>query len=363
MMRIDSSNLEDFIRGTTILGTGGGGDPYVGKLMLMQAMQAGHSIEIMDPAELPDDARVINVLSMGAPTVINEKLPSGPATVDAVRVAERELGYKFDAVMPIEAGGINSTVPLLVGALMGLPVIDADGMGRAFPEVQMTTYNVAGVSGNPHVLADDKKSNVICNTLNNYEAEWLCRAVCVRMGGIAQMACYPMSGKQVKDHAVLNTVSLAVEIGRTIRLAREKHGDVFGDLLAFFHSRNRHARILFEGKIIDLLRETRNGFSLGRVVMAGIGASTGQLILTFQNEFLLAEHDGKPVAMVPDLITVLDQETADPITTEHLRYGQRVRVVGIGVPDLMRSPRALEVFGPKGFRLDVDYQAIETLAA
>jgi uncharacterized protein len=362
-MEIGFHNLEDFIRGTTILGTGGGGDPYVGKLMLLEALKSGHKIRLIDPDDLDDNARVINVLSMGAPTVINEKLPSGPATIFAVRAAERELGYKFDAVMPIEAGGVNSTVPLLVGALMGLPVVDADGMGRAYPEVQMTTYNVAGKSGNPHVLADDKQSTVVTNTLDNHDAEWLCRAVCVRMGGIAQMACHPLTGREIKDHAVLRTVSLSIDIGATIREARAAGRDVFEALLSFFHARGRHAHQIFEGKIVDLLRETRQGFSIGRVVMQGIGASKGELKIVFQNEFLLAEHDGRPVAMVPDLITVLDQDNVDPITTEHLRYGQRVRVVGIGVPEIMRSPRALEIFGPQGFRLGVDYQRIESLVA
>jgi hypothetical protein len=362
-MDIGLHNLEDFIRGTTILGTGGGGDPYVGKLMLLEALKQGHKIRLIDPDDLPNDARVINVLSMGAPTVINEKLPSGPATIAAVRAAERELGYKFDAVMPIEAGGVNSTVPLLVGALMDLPVVDADGMGRAYPEVQMTTYNVAGKSGNPHVLADDKKSIVVTNTDDNHEAEWLCRAVCVRMGGIAQMACHPLTGREIKDHAVLRTVSLSIEIGSTIRKARSANQDVFAALLDFFRARGRHARQLFEGKIVDLLRETREGFSIGRVVLQGIGDSKGELKIVFQNEFLLAEHDGRPVAMVPDLITVLDQETVEPITTEHLRFGQRVRVVGVGVPEIMRSERALQIFGPPGFRLDVAYRRIEELAA
>ena len=47
--------------------------------------------------------------------------------------------------MTIEEGGVNATLPLVVSALSGLPVIDADGMGRAFPELQMVTYNVGDV--------------------------------------------------------------------------------------------------------------------------------------------------------------------------------------------------------------------------
>lgn len=39
--------------------------------------------------------------------------------------------------MAAEVGGANSFEPLVVGAKVGLPVLDADGMGRAFPELQV----------------------------------------------------------------------------------------------------------------------------------------------------------------------------------------------------------------------------------
>ena len=63
--------------------------------------------------------------------------------------------------MPIEIGGINSTIPLVVGALLNIPVVDADGMGRAFPELQMETFGVYGVSGTPMVI-----SNVFRNRIS-----------------------------------------------------------------------------------------------------------------------------------------------------------------------------------------------------
>ena len=59
--------------------------------------------------------------------------------------------------------------------------------------------------------------------------------------------------------------------------------------------------------------------------------------------------------MVPDLICILDSETAEPITTEELRYGQRVKVMAVTVPPIMRTPEALKVWGPRTFGFDVDY--------
>ena len=65
-MKIDGSNIDNFIRGAAFLGTGGGGDPYVGKLMLKQVLNDGYDITVLDPAEFPDEALAVNILTMGA---------------------------------------------------------------------------------------------------------------------------------------------------------------------------------------------------------------------------------------------------------------------------------------------------------
>jgi DUF917 family protein len=60
---------------------------------------------------------------------------------------------------------------------------------------------------------------------------------------------------------------------------------------------------------------------------------------------------------------VLDSETAEPITTEALRYGQRVKVMAVSVPPIMRTPAALAVFGPHAFGLAESFHPIESLSA
>jgi DUF917 family protein len=65
--------------------------------------------------------------------------------------------------------------------------------------------------------------------------------------------------------------------------------------------------------------------------------------------------------MVPDLITVMDRETADSITTERLKYGQRVKVVGAAAPAMLREARALALVGPAAFGFGDAYCPIETL--
>jgi DUF917 family protein len=100
---------------------------------------------------------------------------------------------------------------------------------------------------------------------------------------------------------------------------------------------------------------------VGHVVLHGLGGCQGsQLLVEFQNENLVARRDGQVIASVPDLICILDSETATAITTERLRYGQRATVIGIPTPEIMRSEAALAVWGPKAFDYDIAFVPLES---
>ena len=103
------------------------------------------------------------------------------------------------------------------------------------------------------------------------------------------------------------------------------------------------------------------GWTIGHCTIEGFGENAPSMEIAFKNENLVARVDGRVRAIVPDLICVLDRETAEPITTEGLRYGQRVKVMGVSVPAIMRTPEALAIFGPQCFQIDEPFQPIETL--
>jgi DUF917 family protein len=357
---LTEDQLEDLARGAAVLGTGGGGDPYVGRLLVREAIREHGPVTVLDPGEVADDALVIPTAQMGAPTVVHEKLPGGNEPALALRALERHLGRKADATMPIECGGINSMIPLLVGARLGLPVVDADGMGRAFPELQMETFGVYGVPGSPMAIGGERGETTIIDTgTDNKQMEWLARGITIRLGGVAHIAEYSMSGADVKRTAVPNTLSLALAVGRAIRVAREHTTDPIDAIAdALRETPYPHLRVLFRGKVSDVERRTEAGFARGRAAAVSFDGGH-KLEIVFQNENLVALVDGEVRCLVPDLICVLEAETAEPITTETLRYGQRVTVVGISTPDLMRTPAALATFGPTAFGLHHPFVPVE----
>ncbi|GLW05477.1 hypothetical protein Misp01_06070 [Microtetraspora sp. NBRC 13810] len=359
---LTEEQLPDLARGAAVLGTGGGGDPHVGQLLVRQAIREFGPVTVLDPDEVDDDALVIPTAQMGAPTVVFEKLPRGTEPVAALRALEDRLGERASATMPIECGGINSMIPLVVGARTGLPVVDADGMGRAFPELQMETFGVYGVPGSPMAIAGERGETAVIDTgADNRRMEWLARGVTVRLGGAAHIAEYSMRGADVKRTAIPRTLTLALTVGRAIREAREAGADPVARLAdALGGTLYRHLRVLFRGKIADVERRTEAGFARGRAAAVSFDGEH-KLELVFQNENLVALVDGELRCVVPDLVCVLEAERAEPITTETLRYGQRVTVVGISTPGIMRTPEALAVFGPSAFELPYDFTPVEQL--
>lgn len=363
-LTLSGGDLADLATGAAFLGCGGGGDPYIGRLLLSQQMEAGRCPRIIDADDLGDDAFVVMLAGGGAPTVALERFPNADALVSAGRRLERHLGRKLDAILPGESGGLNATLPIVAALRMDLPVIDADGMGRAFPELHMVTFNIYGNSAAPAVLVDDHDSHVIIEAGDNRRTEKLARSVMVGMGGAAMGALYPMSGQQVKSAAVKGTLTMALEIGRAIQAARRQNSDPVQGLLTYLNRRElQFASLLFDGKVQDVDRRMGDGFVRGRAVLETSQGDNGSCEITFQNEYLMARSGAHLLAVVPDLITILDRETAEPVTTEGLRYGQRVKVVGVSASPNLRTSQALAVVGPRAFGIDTDYRPLADLVA
>lgn len=360
MNKVTSSDLEDISIGAAVLGTGGGGDPHVGKLMAQQAIEEHGPVEILDPSEVPDDELVLPAAMMGSPTVSGEKIPEG---FEAVRSVER-LADEFDqdlyATMPIECGGLNSTIPFVVAARKGIPLVDADGMGRAFPELHHETWNIYGIDGTPAVISDEKGNTALFETEDNTTLELFARATTIQMGGASFLSDYPMTGSEVKETSIWNTITLAKQIGAGIRNP-PSDTDPIEKLKEVTQSSNYGRAIeLFHGKIIDVERRTEGGFSVGHVDIEGLGEyDSEQMTIDIQNENLIAKRDGTVVATVPDLISILERETGHPVTTESLRYGYRVRVLAIPTPQIMRGDTAIGVWGPGQFGYDIEYEPLE----
>ena len=356
MRKIGIPEIEDIATGAALLGAGGGGDPYVGKLVAIGAVQEMGPVTLLDPDEVPDDALIIPIAMMGAPTVLAEKAIGGTEYKKLFDMVSKFFGKKIFAFMPMEAGGVNSMLPIAASARLNLPMVDVDGMGRAFPELQMVTFTIGGIKATPMALVDEKGNSCIFETITNKWTEELARAVTMSCGGSVSVSLYPMTGKQMKDFGVRGIVTRSEKLGRAIRTIKDSKNKTPEE--HFLDLSQGHK--LFKGKIADVLRETRSAFNFGKVVLEGIGEFKGhEAFVEFQNENLTATVDGEILATTPDLISLVDVETFIPITTDALKYGKRVMVVGLECFHLWRTKEGLELVGPRYFGVDTDYIPIE----
>lgn len=390
--------------GAGILGSGGGGPPYLGKQKALKSLKEGKQIRVVDPVKMMEKADsendlVVIIAIMGAPVIAEERLCSKecqdalqcmknvysdgysngdiPDSRNSIRqegnlvcidnyqynqeqvtdVSSKLMGKKqIVGVMSAEIGGMNAVEPFTVAADMSLPVLDCDGMGRAFPELQMFLPLIEGMLPYPSTLADAKgRRSVVLKCDTAKELENYFRKVVVEMGCLAGVVISSLQKHDVLNKTVMFTTSLAWRLGKAVINARHAKKSTAESVLAV-----TGGTILIVGKISNVIRKTEGGFNTGHVAIKSI-TTEHTLKVEFQNENLVAilqsEENEEVVAMVPDLITIIDSDNGEPIPTEAVRYGLRVTVLALPAHASLRTDRALAFVGPAAFGYShIDYK-------
>jgi hypothetical protein len=283
-----------------------------------------------------------------------ERLTDSRTAAKAVEVMERHVGHRFAALMSAEIGGSNGVRPLMAAAHLGLPVVDCDTMGRAFPEVQMTSMAVGDLAPYPTAAVDVRGLESIVHKVPSWKwAERIGRKICVEYGSAAS-TCRPRTGAEVKAWGIHGTTTRAIAIGDAVREAQRSHEDPVAALLAA-----EPGKLLYKGKVIDVERRATEGFLRGVARFDGLDDWRGSpMTIDFRNEWIVAWREGKAIAMSPDLICVLDSVSGEAVGTETIRYGQRVTVIALPPPPVFLSEKGLAHVGPRAFGYDIDFKSV-----
>src|SRR5262249_44385413 len=147
-------------------GAGGGGDTYYTLLQALQASEDFGPAALVDLDELPDDALIMPCGGIGSTLVSLEKFENGDEGERLREDLEDLSGRRVAGLMAREIGGGTGILPIAWAARMGLPVVDADGMGRAFPEVPQVTMQLAGISPSPAIVTDERGNLIVFRTIS-----------------------------------------------------------------------------------------------------------------------------------------------------------------------------------------------------
>jgi DUF917 family protein len=263
--------------------------------------------------------------------------------------------------MCTEVGGFNGPGSVALAAHAGLPLLDADGMGRAFPGVEQVAMQVAGVTASPSVLADEHDRVVMVRAESGEWLERLARNVTTAFGDRGVSSEYVMTVEQAAGAVLPGTISRAFRIGRVLdecggaatTAAVDRLAEEFGGV-RLAECRVSRVQAVKNGASTTVATNSRR-----TALLEGVHRDEGRwLRLEAGHEYHAVLEDGEVRATVPDIITVFDVHTGEPVPVRELRYGLRVVVLALPCPPLWRSPEALRLVGPRAFGLAVDYSPL-----
>lgn len=323
---IAPDDISPLLEGLAILGTGGGGNPEWGKMILEQDVRMGRSWVLLDPDDVADDATVVSGGIMGSVKALEaigfENVLQGwernfPLQ-EVTKIMSKLLGRPINAILPFEAGGLNTPVIMSLGARLGIPVVNGDALGRSAPETNMTSLIGHGITIPPMPLIDQYGNVVIVQEAAEptYPDE-IGRFVVSKGGYMGANNHYPMTGKQLKQAVIPHTITGALALGQKIEAARRRKVDAIAVVQEHFG-----ASYVFRGRITALREEEHLGFYFTTAALASEKGQSAELVI--KNETMLYRLDGQTVCMFPDMTLMLEPDTGRGIMSVELKVGSEV---------------------------------------
>jgi uncharacterized protein len=361
---IRRADLSALALGSGILGTGGGGNSYYGQLVASQILGDDSAVRVIDVTEMDPDSFAISSAAIGAPLVCLEKPPSLRALKLGLDSVAAVLTRRVGAFVTAEIGGLQCMFPLMLAAQTGIPLLDGDGIGRALPEIQMCTFMIYGttpglplaLSGDSGLLLDARAQNhegthnESAGEPSGIGVERRLRKICSDNGGLIYMTT-TFDHESLMRTLIRGSIALALALGRAVESARSETRDPIAAIVE-----TGQGKRFIGGKIVDVERRFRGGHDWGNVRLEGVDADKERTAqIAFKNEYLILKLNGEVALTVPDLITLVETDTGAPVTTEILRPGLRVTVIGLPCSPLMKTAQALKAVGPQAFGYELPY--------
>jgi uncharacterized protein len=365
------TDIEDFVRGCTLLGVGGGGFPRDGLHYLERELRDGNVIEWVDVSEIGDDEWTATAYGMGSTAyrtaeILAEMKRLGMntpvyerKTAEALKFLEQYTGREVSVVVPLEIGAANTPDPVGTGIHLRKKVVDGDyAGGRAIPEVLQVSPAFAGEPMYPLASVDEWGNRVLIeHALNDKICERIGKLVSTVAFALAGNATYLLPGKRMKELLIPGTLSRAYDVGQAIRTAREEGRDPVDAVLQVTKGWR-----LFAGRCSEKDTESREGYFWGTHSFIGTGDYTGHRFkIWLKNENHVTWLDDRPYVTSPDIITVVEAGTCEPTINPDVKEGKEYVVIGMKAHDLFRSKHGLAVLSPEYFGFDLPYRPIEDI--
>lgn len=326
MRTLERKEIMDIIYGATFYGGGGGGS-IKGALAMMKNMSIGElKINLYDLAEISDTDYAVMIAGLGSPVAMEEK-DFGPEAVNVFNGIRKELkkeGRAINYIYSGEMGGFNTFVPMYAAIKTQTPMVDVDGNGRAVPEINTGLLPIYKIPLSPFALANAANDVMITFPNDEFDSvacETIARQMCMAYGMSIGFSTWIMDKDQMKEAAAVGQLQLAQTVGNVILKAKVSGQDVVKELQSVVEMRE-----VVRGKITKIEIKTEGGFDHGTTTIQGKNGE--EFLVDFKNENLLIRTPkGETLMTVPDIITMIDPKTCEPLSNADTAVGQTVSLI------------------------------------
>jgi hypothetical protein len=324
MRKLVAADVAAAVTGGSVLASGGGGWVDHGYLVGNTAVSMGEpTLASID--EVPEDGIIVTVTAIGAPAAKDWQM----FPIDYVRALQlliEALGKPIAGVITAQNGSSTTLNGWNQSAVLGIPVIDAAGNGRAQP---------TGKFGSMGLLSKKDYKTIQTAAGGNREqgrylevtvrgevarADDVLRAVSLQSGGFIAAARNPIKASYVKKHAAVGAISYALNLGHAM-LAAQKDG---AEAVIQAACKETKGKILGRGPVKNAHVDTHDSWDFAKFEVQD---KDGPLVLHTMNEYMAVDRDGKRLTTFPDLITTLSLETGLPVSVAQMREGTEVAVL------------------------------------
>lgn len=354
-------DITDFTQGCCFFANGGGGDPHFGAKMLMEALDQGKVIRIIDCKDIDPQAYTVCPFLMGS---------SGPDTVELKKARElyglkektilnmsaeatkallKHSHVELGAVIPMEVGGAATASAVATAAWLDVPVLDCDySGGRSLPEISQMLPAIHGMKMTP-LYSVDSYNNQACvlEATNAMMEERLGKMIASASFGLAGQAVLLTPFYKVQSRIQKGTLSQAYRLGKLLREARLRGDDIIQTL-----EKATDGQLICIGTISNKAVEKNENYYIGTITVNSL--ENLSVKIWFKNELMQLWVNDQPYITSPDFICVVSYPEGIPFLNNQLEIGSAVAIFAIPAPEILKSDQALKFLGPRYFGFDFD---------
>lgn len=314
---LERDALPALARGFALLGSGGGGSPWILDLSLRGS--AVWPVTIHEVSDLDPETPCMALAYAGATMLLDERLPDEAPFAPAIAALERWLGHPVPAVCSLEAGGMNglTCLPLARERLW----VDADLMGRALPDFDQVSLAVDGLRGLVAVGPTGAGGVVVIDGARSDDVETVLRAAITCAGGSAAVVIGGFTVGDLAEHGLPGTHARAQDLGERYLAAPQAGIEARAEAIG--------ARLLGSGRITELRPDPLDL----RVTAVEVRTAEGDTLrLVARSELLACMRNGVVEAATPTIVVAVDARTHDVLQVHELTEGRNIAVLSLPGP-------------------------------